>query len=421
MASILKAFGYGEIDDLYTDDHEGYDVVLASESQRLYDNAYKYILNEYMYSEGLITKDEYTSIQIRSEGFIDDLLKKGQSLGNAVMDNIAKIMKRIQEMVKNLSKNVMTLNKRVEVLKRDVMKATDRIYNEEKAKQKVDYYTVEQYEKEEVGEATIDFLRKLEVLKNNTSNDIRVDSIKNAKSFLDREFKNWDKIDNKEFNEMIREKYMLKNETTNKKTNLKAKNAVASKAVSEIQNSLTHTLKICDAITTVPVIEYLKNEEKEIDKNNREFEKLVSDYNKNNMKKESVSIADRIFGEASKLDSAMKNFKNPFSSGDNSNSDSTMDQAMSDAQEADAKEEKQNGTETKVDPAKEKEEAENKLVLDKIQLYFTTRSICTDSNIKYMNRVVSVLEKFGSENMMSYTFVTTTRANVKTNEKGAKK
>ena len=55
------------------------------------------------------------------------------------------------------------------------------------------------------------------------------------------------------------------------------------------------------------------------------------------MKKESVSIVDKMFGEAGKLDSVMKNFKNPFSSGDNSNSDSTMDQAMSDAQEADAR------------------------------------------------------------------------------------
>ena len=51
-------------------------------------------------------------------------------------------------------------------------------------------------------------------------NNYKLDKIKNAKSFLDREFKNWDKIDNKEFNEMIREKYMLKNETTNKKTNI---------------------------------------------------------------------------------------------------------------------------------------------------------------------------------------------------------
>ena len=61
------------------------------------------------------------------------------------------------------------------------------------------------------------------------------------------------------------------------------------------------------------------------------------------------------------------------------------------------------------------------MILDKIQLYFTTRSICTDSNIKYINRVISVMEKFGSENMMSYTFITNTRANVKTNEKGDKK
>lgn len=422
MSSILKAFGYGEIDELYLDEHDNDSgSIPLAESHRLYNSAYDYILNEYLYSEGIITKEEYTHKQIRSEGFIDDLVKKGKSLGTAVMDNIAKILKKIQEMVKNLSKNAMTINKRIDVLKRDVLKVTDRVYNEEKAKQKVDYYMVDQYEKEEVGEATIEFLKKLETLKGNTANDIRIDSIRNAKTFLDREFKNWDKMDNKEFNELIRTKYMLKNETTNKKTSLKPKKATAQKAVTEIQNSLTHTLKICDALTAVPVIEYLKNEEKEIDKNVREFEKLVTDYNKNNLKKESLSIVEQMSSEAGKLDSIMKNFKNPFSSTTDNNSDPTMDQAMNDAKDADVKEEEQNSKDKPVDPAKEKEEAENKLILDKIQLYFTTRSICTDSNIKYINRVISVMEKFGSENMMSYTFITNTRANVKTNKKGDKK
>ena len=421
MSSILKAFGYGEIDDLYNEDIAREPSITVAESDRtFYESAYKYLLNHYLYSESVITREEYISRQMSSEGFIDDLIKKGKSLGNATMDTIAKIIRRISDMVKNLSKNVMTLNKRVDVLKKDIMKSTDRVYNEEKAKQNVTYYSVDQYEKEEVGEATIEFLRKLEALRGNTSNDIRVDSIKNAKTFLDREFKNWDKIDNKDFNQLVRDKYMLKNEMGNKKTNLKPKKATTQKAVADIQASLTHTLKICDALTTVPVIEYLKNEEKEIDKNNREFEKLVSDYNKANVKKESMSIADRMIkAEAGKLDGVLSKFTSPFKSGGDGSDE--MNNAVNDAKEADIKEEETQDKSKPVDPAKEKEEAENKLVLDKIQLYFTTRSVCTDSNIKYINRVISTMEKFGAENMTAYAFITTTRTPVKSDEKGAKK
>ena len=133
-----------------------------------------------------------------------------------------------------------------------------------------------------------------------------------------------------------------------------------------------------------------------------------------------MSLAGQMIGaEAGKLDGVLSKFTSPFKSGGDGSD--VMDSAVNDAKEADEKEAEAKDKSKPIDPAKEKEEAENKLVLDKIQLYFTTRSVCTDSNIKYVNRVISTMEKFGAENMTAYAFITTTRTLVKSDEKGAKK
>lgn len=422
MPSILMQLGYGDIDILYCDEiknnkqiEEFVETPMVSliPSSSSYAESYAFLRDEALYASGDLLELNH-SFNPFSEGLIDDLLKKGKSLGNTAMDVIAKILAKIKDMIKNLIRYASGVSKKVDKIKNDIMKATQRVPNSKAMNKNVKYYTSEQFEKEGAGEETIEFLRKVEG-STKDKEPIKIDTVQNAESFLNKAVKGWDKMSDSDFSKAVRERYMFQNETKEKKTKAKVTNGNGDKAVTSIQDSLVETLKICDGIKLVGILDYLNAESRTMDAANKSFERLVNDYSKKQLQNQakdarsaSMSILEMMSlrAEASKLDSLGAD--NPF--GTDGGSD--MEKATADAQQ-DAENKEGNNNSKTLSPQEQKENERRDLVLKYLRSYLSNRSVAIDSNTRYVNRIVQVLETFTKQNLTAYYAITMQRAKIK--------